>query len=263
MKVYVGCSGFSYEEWRGVFYPPNIEKEEFIVYYSKFFHVVELNFSFYSFPSRGTIKSFLSRTKDLNFSVKAHRTFTHTRNYTSQDVKKFLYSIEPLLEEDRFIAILFQFPESFHRSEESLEYLIKLSKDFRGIQKVVEVRSKSFRSADFYSFLEEQGFSLVNTDAPKGSKFLIGPWVSAGDINYVRLHGRDPLKPYDYLYSLEELKKLKTKIKKLGDKLTYIFFNNTVRGQAVYNALQMKMLFGLQVSIPKKMEDFYREREWE
>jgi len=263
LKVYVGCSGFSYEEWRGVFYPLTLRKEEFIIYYSKFFHVVELNFSFYSFPSRGTIKSLTSRTKELKFSVKAHRTFTHTRHYTSQDAKKFLYSIEPLLEEARFIALLFQFPESFHRSEESLEYLTKLSNDFRSVQKVIEVRSKSFRSAEFYSFLEEQGFSLVNTDAPKDSKFLIGPWVSAGNINYVRLHGRDPQKLYDYLYSLEELKKLKNKIKKLGVKPTYVFFNNTAKAQAVYNALQMKMLFGLQVSIPKKMEDFYREREWE
>lgn len=263
MKVYVGCSGFSYEDWRGVFYPHNLKREEFIVYYSKFFNVLELNFSFYSFPSRGTIKSFLSRSKDLRFSVKAHRSFTHTRHYRSEDVKRFLYSIEPMLEEDRFIAILFQFPESFHLSQENLEYLKKLSQDFADMEKAVEVRSKSFKSWDFYRMLEEYGFSLVNSDAPKNSKFLVGPWVSVGSINYVRLHGRDAQRLYDYLYSTEELKKLRDKIKKLGDKDTYVFFNNTAKAQAVYNALQMKMLFGLKVQIPKSMENAYREREWE
>ncbi|MEZ0360722.1 MAG: DUF72 domain-containing protein [Hydrogenobacter sp.] len=263
MKVYVGCSGFSYEEWRGVFYPHDLRREEFIIYYSRFFNVLELNFSFYSFPSKGTVKSFLSRSKYLRFSLKAHRIFTHIRHYKSEDVKKILFSIEPVLEEDRFIAMLFQFPESFHRTQENLEYIRKLSEDFRDIEKVVEVRSKSFKSADFYRFLEENGFSLVNSDAPKESKFLVGPWVSIGNINYVRLHGRDPQKPYDYLYSLEELKKLKDRIRKLGYKDTYIFFNNTAKAQAVYNALQMKMLFGIKVEIPKSLQGSLRDKEWE
>lgn len=263
MKVYVGCSGFSYEEWRGVFYPHDLRREEFIIYYSRFFNVLELNFSFYSFPGKGTVKSFLSRSKDLRFSLKAHRIFTHTRHYKSEDVKKILFSIEPVLEEDRFIAMLFQFPESFHRTQENLEYIKKLSEDFRDIEKVVEVRSKSFKSADFYRFLEENGFSLVNSDAPKESKFLVGPWVSIGNINYVRLHGRDPQRPYDYLYSLEELKKLKDKIRKLGYKNTYVFFNNTAKAQAVYNALQMKMLFGIKVEIPKGLQCSLRDKEWE
>ena len=159
--------------------------------------------------------------------------------------------------------MLFQFPESFHRTQENLEYIRKLSEDFRDIEKVVEVRSKSFKSADFYRFLEENGFSLVNSDAPKESKFLVGPWVSIGNINYVRLHGRDPQKPYDYLYSLEELKKLKDRIRKLGYKDTYIFFNNTAKAQAVYNALQMKMLFGIKVEIPKSLQGSLRDKEWE
>ncbi len=91
----------------------------------------------------------------------------------------------------------------------------------------------------------------------------MGPWVSIGNINYVRLHGRDPQKPYDYLYSLEELKKLKDRIRKLGYKDTYIFFNNTAKAQAVYNALQMKMLFGIKVEIPKSLQGSLRDKEWE
>jgi len=247
----------------GLFYPPRLKKEEFIVYYARFFNIVELNFSFYSFPSRGNVKSFLSRTKELKFSVKAHRIFTHKREYQKEEVSKFLYSIEPLLEEDRFIALLFQFPESFHYSQESLEYIKRLGQDFRDIEKVIEVRSKSFKRSDFYQFVEEAGFSLVSCDAPKGSKFLVGPWVSAGSINYIRLHGRDPQNPYHYLYSLEELKKLKLKIKKLGDKITYVFFNNTPRAYAVLNALQFKNLLGIEVSIPKQLQSLQIEREWE
>ncbi|MFN3471427.1 MAG: DUF72 domain-containing protein [Aquificaceae bacterium] len=263
MRVYVGCSGFFYRDWVGVFYPPLLKREDYIWFYSKYFEVVEINSSFYNFPNRGTVKSMLSRTSTLKFAFKAHRTFTHSRSYRQEDVKKFLYALEPALEEDRFIALLFQFPESFGYKEESLEYLNKLSKDFIGLSKVIEVRNKSFKKADFYHLLEELGFSLVNTDAPKGSKFLVGPWVGVGSINYLRFHGRDPDHIYDYLYSLEELKKLKDKVKKLGNKDTYIFFNNTVRAKAVLNALQFKLLFGIKAEVPKSLENSLKEKEWE
>ncbi len=225
--------------------------------------MVEINSSFYNFPNRSTVKSLLSRTSSLRFAFKAHRTFTHYRLYTQEDVKKFLHALEPAFEEERFVALLFQFPESFGYKEENLQHIKKLSEDFRGVQKVIEVRNKSFKKADFYGFLEELGFSLVNSDAPKGSRFLVGPWVGVGEINYLRLHGRDPEHLYDYLYSFDELKKIREKVKKLGNKDTYIFFNNTVKAQAVLNALQLKLLFGIKVEIPKSLQSSLKEREWE
>ncbi|MCS6998689.1 MAG: DUF72 domain-containing protein [Aquificaceae bacterium] len=263
MKVYVGCSGFFYRDWVGVFYPPFLKREDYIRFYARYFEVVEINSSFYAFPNRGAIKSMLSRTSSLRLSFKAHRSFTHARRYTSEEVKKFLHALEPALEEERFIALLFQFPESFGYGEESIGYLKKLSEDFRGLRKVVEVRNRSFKKQDFYQTLEELGFSLVNTDAPKGGGFLVGPWVSVGAINYIRLHGKEPDKPYDYLYSLEELKRLKDKLKKLGKAETYLFFNNTTKGQAILNALQFKLLLGIKTEIPQSLQKSFKEREWE
>lgn len=263
MRVYVGCSGFYYKDWVGVFYPPSIKREDFIKYYAQFFEVLEINSSFYHFPDRSNIKRFLEKTKTLRFAFKAHRIFTHTRSYTKEDVKKFLYSIEPVVKEERFIALLFQFPASFGYSVENLEYIKRLSEDFSGYDRVIEVRNKSFRKKDFFSFLEGVGFSVVNADAPKGDEFLSGPWVAVGSINYIRLHGKDPQKPYDYLYSLEELKNLKRKILKLGDRDTYVFFNNTVGAKAVLNALQLKLLFGIKAEVPKSLQKAFREREWE
>jgi len=247
----------------GTFYPSRLKREEWLSYYGKFFNVLELNAPFYRFPDRATVKSLLERTSKLRFALKAHRVFTHKRNYSQEDVRRFLYSIEPIANEERLIAILFQFPNNFGYSVEALSYIEKLSKDFRGFDHALEVRNKSFRRADFYQFLEDVGFSIVNCDAPKGDKFLVGPWVGVGSINYVRLHGRDPENLYNYLYSLEELKKLKEKIQALGDRETYIFFNNTAKAKAVLNALQMKLLFGIEVEIPQSLQKAYAEREWE
>lgn len=263
MKVYVGCSGFFYGDWVGKFYPPLTKREDYIRVYARYFEVVEINSSFYRFPNRGTVRSMLSRTSELKFSFKANRVFTHMRNYASEDVKNFLHAIEPAIEEDRFIAILFQFPESFGYGEHALEFLKKLSDDFSAVRKVVEVRNRSFRKADFYKAVEELGFTLVNTDAPKGRHFLVGPWFGTGGINYIRLHGRSEQPLYDYLYSLDELKKIRDRIRKLDRRETFIFFNNTVGAKAVLNALQFKLLFGISVDIPQSLQNSLREREWE
>lgn len=263
MRVYVGCSGFYYKDWVGNFYPTSLKREDYLRFYAKHFEVVEVNASFYTFPNRGTVKSMLSRAPNLRFAFKAHRSFTHTRNYTEEGAKKFLQALEPVLAEDRFVALLFQFPESFGYGQEQVEYIKGLSKAFRGLPKVVEVRNKSFKKADFYALVQEMGFSMVNVDAPKGEGFLVGPWVGVGEINYLRLHGRDPQRPYDYLYSLEELRKLKDKLRKLPKRETFVFFNNTLRAQAVLNALQFKLLLGLPAEVPASLEKSLRESEWE
>ncbi|NPA32624.1 MAG: DUF72 domain-containing protein, partial [Aquificae bacterium] len=136
-NIFIGCSGFSYKDWKGTFYPSHIPEGEMIVYYEKFFEIVEINYTYYSMPHPYTFQSFLDKTKRLRFSVKAHQVFTHERNYTKEDVKAFLRGIEPLLKEERrFIALLFQFPESFRYTPENLEYIKKLSLDFAGIERV-------------------------------------------------------------------------------------------------------------------------------
>lgn len=274
-NIYIGCSGFSYKDWKGTFYPSHISESEMIVYYEQFFNVVEINYTYYTMPHPYTFQSFLEKTKRLKFAVKANQVFTHERNYTKEDVKKFLEGIKPLLEEEeRFIALLFQFPESFRYTPENLEYIKKLSLDFTGIDRVIEVRHRSFANRDFYEFVEEVGFSaLVNVDAPKVKGILIGPWVSVGTVNYVRLHGRNKEKwhvhkeayeRYDYLYSIEELEGLKEKILKIYEgKDTYVFFNNHYRGKGALNALQLKELFGEEVKIPKGLLSTFAPKLWE
>ncbi len=272
-NIHIGCSGFSYRDWKGVFYPSNIKQSDMLIYYSRFFDVVEINYTFYSMPHPYTFGEFLNKTKKLKFSVKANRIFTHDRDYSKDDVKKFLEGIEPLLESNRFIALLFQFPSEFDYRGENLEYIERLSLDFEGIDKVIEVRSRSFGRWDFFRFVEELGFSLVNVDAPRLKGLLVGPWKRVGYMNYVRLHGRNENKwygseesfeRYNYLYTEEELRDIKNRIDIMDKKVdTYIFFNNHYRAKAVYNALQLKLFYGENVNIPKGLASIYSGSLWE
>lgn len=272
-NLHIGCSGFSYKDWKGTFYPSNIDQSEMITYYEKFFDVVEINYTFYTMPHPYTVRSFLEKTKKLRFAIKVNRVFTHERTYSKEDLDRFLEGCGPLLESDRFICFLFQFPQSFRYSEESLEYLRKVSEDFSGYPRVVEFRSRSFGRPEIYDVVESLGFSLVNVDAPKVKGVLVGPWRSVGVINYVRFHGRnrekwheheEAFERYDYLYSEEELKVLKEKILSIYQgKDTYVFFNNHYRGKGAYNALQMKGLFGEKVSIPRGLTATFSSSLWE
>ncbi len=272
-RINIGCSGFSYRDWKGTFYPTSIHTSEMLAYYSNFFDVIEINYSFYSMPTAYTFYEFINRTKKIRFAVKVNKIFTHERNYSKEDVKKFIEAITPLIDSDRFIALLFQFPQSFHYNHDNLEYIKKLSFDFSNIDKVIEVRSRSFAKYDFYSFVEEMGFSLVNIDAPLLKGIFVGPWKSVGYINYVRLHGRkyeswfsteESYERYDYLYTEEELEQIKRRIDTLDKKYdTYIFFNNHYRGKAAYNALQLKRIYGEDVKIPKGLVSSFSYSLWE
>jgi hypothetical protein len=46
MKWNVGCSGFSYKEWKNVFYPPGLPAREWFAHYSRHFTTLELNVTF-------------------------------------------------------------------------------------------------------------------------------------------------------------------------------------------------------------------------
>ncbi len=245
-----------------------------ISYYERFFDVLEINYTFYSMPHPYTMRSFIEKTKRLRFSIKVNRVFTHDRNYTEEDLRIFLKGSEPITsDERRFIAFLFQFPQSFGYSEENLRYLRKLSEDFTGFEKAIELRSRSFNRSGMLEEIENFGFTLVNVDAPKIKGLFVGPWRSVGSINYIRLHGRNQEKwwegeeayeRYDYLYSEEELKEIKEKIMRIYEgKETFVFFNNHYRGKGALNALQMKELFGEEVKVPKGLKALLSRKLWE
>jgi uncharacterized protein YecE (DUF72 family) len=53
-SVHIGTSGWHYDHWRGPFYPEDMRAGEFLEYYRKRFHTVEINNSFYQLPKKET-----------------------------------------------------------------------------------------------------------------------------------------------------------------------------------------------------------------
>ena len=116
MTNLIGTSGYDYPEWRGVFYPEDLKRKDFLPYYSTVFNALEVNSTFYNMPTAERLISFYERSEGrLNFSIKAIRLLTHEIDSNWQTAAEDLKSaLNPLYEKDRLSALLFQFPQSFH-----------------------------------------------------------------------------------------------------------------------------------------------------
>ena len=66
MTILVGCSGWSYDDWVGGFYPIDLanKKGAWFDYYSKYFSTVEINSSFYRPPGEFQVNAWIKKGKD-------------------------------------------------------------------------------------------------------------------------------------------------------------------------------------------------------
>lgn len=246
--IFVGTSGYSYDDWNINFYPTGLDKKEQLKYYSTVFDTVEINFTYYTLPYPGIFKNMAEEVgKDFVFSVKAHSGVTHTRDFKVEDIEKFIISLEPFIETNRMGPVLLQFPWAFKFSEKNLDYLSRVRDSFEGLELCAEFRNISWLREETTEHLRSLNMGFCNVDEP-GLRGLLPPTsICTGKTGYIRFHGRNNLnwwKPeysyqrYDYLYTREELNEWVPRIKEMAAKTkkTYIYFNNHYNAQAVRSA---------------------------
>ena len=256
--IYTGTSGYHYDDWKNVFYPPGLTSRGFLEFYAGEFAAVEINSSYYRLPSPGMVEGMCDRTyPGFLFVIKAFRGFTHevTGEWESLG-RQFCESLEVLKKRGRLGTVLFQFPYSFHRNPSNVEYLGRLLDFFRSYSRVVEFRNAHWLSRETYDFLRDRGAGFCCVDEPR-LKGLLPPVTVATspEVGYIRFHGRnakrwwthdEPWERYDYLYTPEELGEWVPRILKLAEhtEKLFIFNNNHPRGQAILNARMMMEILG-------------------
>ncbi len=182
-RVYVGVSGFSYPSWRGGFYPEELKSEEFLAHYSRHLGSVEINSSFYAFPTAATVEGWASKTgEDFRFAFKAPRQITHVLKLGegSSEAALRLSKVLDLLGPRRG-PILFQLPPFFKQDPNLLdEFLTETS----GIERrVFEFRHESWLQESTYRLLERQGAGLCIAETEE----MKPVFQSTGGLAYFRL----------------------------------------------------------------------------
>src|SRR5262245_51183297 len=78
MQIFAGTSGFSYPQWKGSFYPPDLPDGELLAYYAARLPVVEINNTFYRMPRADLLTRWAEKVPDgFQFVLKAPQRITH------------------------------------------------------------------------------------------------------------------------------------------------------------------------------------------
>ena len=237
-NFYTGTSGWSYKHWKGVFYPKDCKPQEYLEYYTEYFHCVELNASFYRLPSRKTILDWKKRTpEDFTFCPKLSRYITHIKKlHDARDaLSQFLDLFRGM--KKKLGPILVQLPQNVHFHNPNIEEFCSLLRKFKSFQFALEARHQSWHSKDAETLLSEKNIAWVISDS--GGRYPSKEMVTADHV-YLRFHGPGNL--YASNYSSTTLKKYAKKTKKwLSEgKKVWAFFNNDAKGYAVKNAQQFR-----------------------
>ncbi len=236
MKWYIGCSGFSYRDWKGSFYPEKLKSSEWLTYYAEHFNTVELNVTFYRMPRLSTFEKWYDQTPDgFLFSVKAPRLVTHYKQFNEVEevLEPFYERVETGLRE-KCGPVLFQTPPSFQFSEERLQRILSSVSD--RFTNVLEFRHPSWWNEDVFTELTKAGILFCGQSHP--SPGLPDDVIRTADPVYYRFHGVPIL--YRSSYSEEDLKEVREAMN--DSEVAYVYFNNTWGGAALENAKFLKSL---------------------
>lgn len=253
--IYLGTSGFYYDDWIGPVYPKELPRIQWLPYIAKQVDTIELNVTYYRVPALKTVAGWVERTPDnFLFSVKAHRSLTHDR--VDPDYPAYVAALAPLIESGKLACVLAQFPHSFHPNPATRKYLQDMRQGLADLPVVVEFRDRDWISDETFTLLEDLGLGFCSVDEPQLRGLMPPVARLTGSLAYVRLHGRNAARwwnhehaweRYDYSYSEDELQEWIEKLRKLDAQaqMTLVYANNHPRGQSLAAIRTLKeMLVG-------------------
>ncbi len=192
-QIYVGVGGWTFEPWRGLFYPKGLPHAKELAYASERLTSIEVNGTFYRTQTPATFRKWASEVPDgFVFALKGPRFAVNRRVLKEADdsIKRFLESGVTELGA-RLGPLLWQFaPTKKFDPADFGGFLELLPQKFdrRSLRHVIEVRHDSFCTDEFIALLRRFGFPVVFTDHVKYPNIA----NVTGDFIYVRLQrGKD------------------------------------------------------------------------
>src|SRR5919198_1785669 len=162
MKLYTGCSGWSYSAWEDKFYPKGLGSLKYLEHYSKIFDYAEIDASFYEIPNKFMAIRWQTLTPDkFKFTAKLPRIITHQKllEDVSEELDQFFEIMDPL--KGKILALLIQLPPSIP-AKEGVPKLQQLFPQLRSEYRyALEVRHKSWFNPDVYKFLSKNNICLT------------------------------------------------------------------------------------------------------
>ena len=185
-SIRVGVGGWTFEPWRGTFFPAGLAKTKELHHASRALDTLEINGTYYSLQRPSTFAKWRDDTPEgFVFAVKAHRLTTQRKHLgeAGESIERFLGSglteLGPKLG-----PILWQLPnfKRFDAAEIATFFaLLPRAKDGVALEHVLEPRHESFKTVAFVELARRHGIATVFTDSPEHPSFadVTGPLVYA------------------------------------------------------------------------------------
>jgi uncharacterized protein YecE (DUF72 family) len=165
-QIYIGIGGWTFEPWRGVFYPEGLPQAKELEYASRQLTSIEINGTYYGSQSPETFRKWREATPEgFVFSVKGSRFCTNRKVLADgrESIQKFM--AQGVLElEDRLGPLLWQLaPTKKFNPDDVSGFLDCLPEKAGGrpLRHVIEARHDSFISPEFTRLLRERNVGLV------------------------------------------------------------------------------------------------------
>lgn len=232
-RCLIGCSGWSYDSWKGAYYPAGLRSRDWLPYYAGDFPTVEINMSFYRLPGEKMLQSWARNVPPrFVFAAKGSRRITHHRRLENcgAEVRRFLGRMAGL---PQLSCILWQLPPF-------LEYDAPLLQDFCRLLPAHRRHAMEFRHRSWWGKLDETADILSRSriafvgvsrnglpqDVPQTAEFGYFRFHGLGDSPCQWTYGRDDFEPW---------------VERIGGFLekgvdAYAYFNNDADARAVQNA---------------------------
>jgi uncharacterized protein YecE (DUF72 family) len=237
---FVGTSGWTYDHWKGCFYPEGLPKSRWFDHYASRFSAVEINATFYrAFKDQTYLKWRERAPQGFGYVLKAPKNITHRKYLVDVEADLQVFCQSAALLEDRLEMILLQVaPGTPFDLERLQKALLAFSEPTRV---AVEFRNPHWFTEEVEGLLKTVGATFCNPDSPRQKLTNI----LTSNRAYLRLHGRKHW--YSYNYSRDELVEIAGLAREMahrGANRVYIFFNNDFEGNAPANALALLDLLG-------------------
>jgi uncharacterized protein YecE (DUF72 family) len=277
-KLRIGTSAWTFEDWRGGFYPADLPHSHWLQFYARYFPAVEIDSTFYSPPSENAVRRWVEMTPaTFRFTCKLPREITHVRRLSDchAELNTFLSAIEPLA--SKLQVILIQLPPSFTPKDGRQplrKFLEQLPRDFRF---AIEFRHPGWHRPQIIRLFEKHRVCWVWADTSPLNERNLAPFEflpHTTDFFYLRLLG-DYSTKYDgdgkHVHRYEKLiwkreaalESWSLKIQRhLGDvRNVWAFVSNHFEGFAPETCQRLAQRLGYELPLPSEDDKRLTEQD--
>jgi uncharacterized protein YecE (DUF72 family) len=225
MRLLTGTSGFAYDQWRGRFYPEDLDGEAMLGFYAARIPTVEINNTFYRMPKTAVVEKWREQAgPGFTFVWKASQRISHKAKLAGADAidsMQYLWKVAAPLG-DQLGPVLIQTPPWLKKDAGLLkEFLAAAFPEERGGRRICfELASSSWDGDEIDQLLSDAGCARCIADKEDGTARVVktAPWV------YVRLRKDD--------YSAEQMTAWLDRLRGLEPDEAFVFFKHedTARG---------------------------------